>query len=223
MNKTVELVNEWAAYEEAHSDASLEEFCRYYLTAQRSKRELPPIFQGKAIPPTSTSFLIKLMGYIVKVFETYARSAFAAIQDIKQPEDFYFLNYIKYNDGCRKTDVINNFLMGLSTGIDVLNRLIANGLIEERPDPDDKRARLVNLTAKGVEVLNECYRQSQLVSSIVFHEMSEDDIQLVIQLLRGVEAKHSPLIFELRDKPIEEVYNRVVGNHLASPSSPHEN
>ncbi len=211
MNKTVELVNEWASYEAAHPDASLEEFCRYYLTNQRSNRELPPNFGGSGVPPTPGSFLMKLMGYISKVFETYARSALATIPDIKQPEDFYFLNYIKNNDGCRKTDVINNFLMGLSTGIDVLNRLIVNGLIEEQPDPDDKRARLVSTTGKGLAVLESCYRQSQLVSEIVFHEMSEDDIQLVIQLLRGVEAKHSPLIFELRDKPIEEVYRRVVG------------
>lgn len=211
MNKTVELVKEWGAYEETHPEASIEEFCRYYLTAQRSKQELPPIFQGKAIPPKPGSFLMKLMGYIGKVFETYARSAFAEITDIKQPEDFYFLNYIKHNDSCRKTDVINNFLMGLSTGIDVLNRLIANGLIEERPDPYDKRARLVTLTVKGGEVLEACYRQSQMVSEIVFHDMSEDDIQLVIQLLRGVEAKHSPLISELRDKPIHEVYEKVVG------------
>lgn len=211
MNKTVELVNEWASYEEAHPDASIEEFCRYYLTSQRSKRDLPPNFGGSGVPPTPGSFLMKLMGYISKVFETYARSALATIPDIKQPEDFYFLNYIKNNNACRKTDVINNFLMGLSTGIDVLNRLIVNGLIEERPDPDDKRARLVNLTEKGEEVLQACYQQSQVVSQIVFHDMSEDDMQLVIQLLRGVEAKHSPLIFELRDKPIAEVYRRVVG------------
>lgn len=211
MNKTVALVNEWASFEESHPEASIEEFCRYYLTAQGAKRDLGPSFRGTGIPPKPGPHLMKLMGYITKVFETYAKSAFGDIPSIKQPEDFYFLNYIAYNDDCRKTDIINHFLMGLSTGIDVLNRLMANGLVEERNDPDDKRARRVKITEEGRAVLQLCYVRSQKVSDIVFSELSEDDVHLVIQLLRGVEAKHTPLIFELRDKPVDEVYERVVG------------
>lgn len=211
MNKTVELVNEWASYEESHPDASLEEFCRYYLTAQRSKRELGPNFRGTGIPPKPGSYLMKLMGYIVKVIETYAKTAFGEIAEIKQHEEFYVLNFVSYNDGCRKTDVSNHLFMGLSTGIDMLNRMITNELLEERSDPDDKRARLLKVTEKGMMVLQACYRIADKLTDIVLSEMSEDDIQLVIQLLRGVETKHVPLIFELRDKPIDEVYRRVVG------------
>ena len=212
MNKTVELVNEWASYEESHPEASIEEFCRYYLTAQRSKRELGPNFRGTGIPPKPGSYLMKLVGHITKLYERYAKMAFSEIPEIKQPEDFYILNYISYNGESRKTDIVNHFLMGISTGIDVLNRLIINELIEERGDPDDKRARLVKITEKGRAVLQPCYAQAQKVSDIVLSEVSDDDIQLVIQLLRGVEAKHSSLIFELRDKPIDEVYERVVKN-----------
>lgn len=209
MNKTVQLVNEWANFESAHPDASIEEFCRYYLTAERSSRASTPNFGG-AIPPSPGSYLMKLMGHIVRIFQTYMENALREIPEIKQAEDFYFLNHIKHLDEPKKTDVINAQLLGLSTGIDILNRLLANGLTEERNDPSDKRAKRIKLTEKGQAVLYQCYQQARKVSEIVLIGVSEEDIKLCIQLLRGIEVKHYSLVFELRDKPLEEIYERVV-------------
>ncbi len=212
MNKTVQLVNEWASFEANHTDASIEDFCRYYVMAQHANREVVPSFQGQGVPPTPGSYLMKLLGYIVRIFQAYMQNAFAEIPEVKQPEDFYFLNHISHLGECRKTDVINAQLLGLSSGIDVLNRLLANDLIEERNDPTDKRAKLIKLTEKGREVLHNCYRQAGKVSDIVLSGMNEEDVRLAIQLLRGIEIKHVALIFELRDKPLDEIYEKVVGH-----------
>lgn len=218
MNKTVELVNEWAAFEEAHPEAGVEEFCRYYLTVQRSKRNTGQNFMGGGIPHTSKSYLMKLLGYINRLFHVYVSNAMAEIPEIKQPEDFYFLNNISNFGECRKTDVIHQQLLGLSTGIDTLNRLLIAELIEERSDPSDKRAKLVRVTEKGRQVLQQCYRQAGKVNDILLHDMSDDDVKLCIQLLRGVEIKHTPLIFELKDKPIDEVFEKITGR--ASSDNP---
>ena len=211
MNKTVELVNEWATFQNSHPEASIEDFCRYYVMAQHSNQAIGPNFKGTGVPPSPGSYLMKLLGYIVRIFQTYITNAFSEVPEIRQPEDFYFLNHISHLGECRKTDVINAQLLGLSTGIDVLNRLLTNELIEERGDPADKRARLIKLTEKGREVLHHCYRQAGKVSDIVLSDLSEQDILLATQLLRGIEIKHAPLIFELRDKPLNEIYEKVVG------------
>ena len=39
MNKTVELVNLWGAYEEKHPGGSIADFCRYHLMQQRKPVE----------------------------------------------------------------------------------------------------------------------------------------------------------------------------------------
>jgi DNA-binding MarR family transcriptional regulator len=205
MNKTVQLVNEWGAYEASHPNASIEEFCRFYLTMQHSKRELGQPFGGGKVPPTSRSFLAKLMGFICRTLEMYFEKAFADIPEIRQKEDFYFLNNIAHKGECRKTEVVYEQLLGLTTGIDTLNRLLAKGLITERPDPADKRAKLLSLTPEGEEVLQRCYKASQKVTEIVFCDLSEEDLLLCIQLLRGVESRHSATIFDMKDKTIDEV------------------
>jgi len=56
--------------------------------------------------------------------------------------------------------------------------------------------------------------QARKVNQIVFSGMSEDDIHLCIQLLRGVEARQSAMIFDMRDKPIDEVLAYVTGNQI---------
>ena len=212
MNKTVLLVNEWAAYEANHPDASIEEFCRYYLTAQRSKREVAnPSFGGGAVPPNPRSHLMKLMAFLSRAAHNYMEKSFERISEIRQKEDFFILNIISNCGECRKTDVINQQLLGLSTGMDTLNRLLVNDLISERTDPTDKRARLIQATPKGREVLERCYTVAQKVNSIVLSEMTDDDIRLCIQLLRSAEAHTSAMMVEMRDKPLDEVYEQVVG------------
>lgn len=205
MNKTVQLVNEWATYEASHPEASIEEFCRFYLTAQRAKLEAAPPFGGSGVPPTPRSFLSKLVGFISSTTGIYFQKAFANIPEIRQKEDFYFLNNIAHKGECRKTEVVYEQLLELTTGIDTLNRLLGAELIQERPDPTDKRAKLLSLTEKGRATLQKCYTAAQKVTKIVFHDLSDEDVLLAIQLLRGVEARHSSIIFQVKDKSIEEI------------------
>ena len=49
----------------------------------------------------------------------------------------------------RKSDVINYAMLEISTGTDILNRLIKKGFINQRIDPDDKRSKLLTLTSTG--------------------------------------------------------------------------
>lgn len=211
MNKAVQLLNEWAAYEETHSDASLEEFCRYFLTAHRAKQETPPNFAGGGVPTTPRSFLMKVLGFLCRASQVYYDKAFENIPEVRQKEDFYFLNNISNKKECRKTEVVHEQMLGLTTGIDTLNRLLSAELITERPDPSDGRAKLVSLTFLGHQVLKRCYQAAQRVNEIILNEMPEEDVLLCIQLLRGIEARQSLMVYEMKDKSLEEIYHAVVG------------
>lgn len=211
MNKTVELVTEWARFEERYKEATLEEFCRHYLTSQREKRELGENFRG-VIPPRVDAYLSKLIGRINQIMLLYCGIAMKDIPEIKKMEDFYYLNSVEHLGGeSRKTDLIAYNFSELSSGIDILNRLQKSGLIEERTDPEDKRSKLVRTTELGKEVLFRCYKQLLKAGDVTFWGMSEEDKKLCIQLLKHVEIKHSRLAYELRLSTIDEIHERVTG------------
>jgi DNA-binding MarR family transcriptional regulator len=209
-NKTVELVNAWAQYEQKYNEASIEEFCRHYLISQREKKSMGQNFKG-VIPPQVDAYIAKLIGRIYQMQMVYCQAAFRDVPEMRQVEDFYFLNSIKNLGESRKTDIINYNFLELSSGVDVINRLLAGKFIEERTDPKDKRAKLVKATARGEKLLWKCYEVLIKVSDVVFWDMSEDDKKLCIQLLRNVEIKHAKLIPELKGKSIDEIHQQVTG------------
>ena len=210
MNKTVELVNEWARFEQRYPEGTLEEFCRRYLIAQREKKEIGINFRG-VIPPQIDAYLSKLIGRVCQIIVLYGETALKGVPGIKHMEDFYFLNSVRHLGESRKTDIISYNFSELSSGIDVLNRLQENKLIEERTDPSDKRARLLKATAKGEKVLAKCYEVLMKVSDIVFWDMGQEDKKLCIQLLKGVEIKHAKMVMELRNKELDEIHTMITG------------
>lgn len=210
MNKTVELVNEWARFEQRYPEGTIEEFCRRYLITQREKKEIGTNFRG-VIPPQVDAYLSKLMGRICQILLLYGEVAMKGVLEIGRMEDFYFLNSVTHLGESRKTDIINYNFLELSSGIDVLNRLQKNKLIEERTDPADKRARLIKATTKGEKVLSKCYEVLIKVSDIVFWDMSQEDKKLCIQLLKGVEIKHAKIVMELRSKSLDEIHTLITG------------
>jgi DNA-binding MarR family transcriptional regulator len=207
-NKTAELVNEWAAFEENHPEADIGDFCRYYLVYQREK-EGKELFDG-ALPPRSDIVISKLIDRISKLHMVYIHIAMDGIR-INNFEEFALLNAIANLRSPRKTEVIYHTINELSTGLNLLANLRKLGYITEHDDPDDKRSKRLHLTPKGEKVLHECYLRFMRVPEMLFMEMTTQDIEVCVQLLKNVDLKFSALWQQHKGKPFEQVYEAVTG------------
>src|SRR5216684_3779823 len=125
MNKTVELVNEWGAFEQQHPGADIGDFCRHYLISQREKDRKVPL-EGGDIPWNPNGVLLKLMGRISKLNSIFAAKALAET-GVDQLEEFGMLVTIKRLVSPRKTEIIYANIFELSSGTDMLNRLRKKG------------------------------------------------------------------------------------------------
>ena len=210
MNKTVELVNEWAAFESNYPNGSVEDFCRHYLINKRVEAtEEKGNMVGGMVPPDRTILLMKLLGRITRLFLMYAETAKDKTQ-LKQFEDFNMLNTTFHLGNARKTEVIYNSLNELSTGIDNLNRLKKMGYITETDDLDDKRSKRISITPKGREVLFKCYDVFGRVNKMLLNDMPREDIFLCIQLLKNVEIKFSGMWQQHKGKDFEDIYKEIM-------------
>lgn len=75
--------------------------------------------------------------------------------------------------------------MTLSTGLD---RLESRGLIERRPDPDDRRAKLVHLTTSGEEVLERIQPIAAALRADASKGVAPADWQRFLETLKKVRA-----------------------------------
>jgi DNA-binding MarR family transcriptional regulator len=209
MNKTIELINLWGAFEENHPKGNVEEFCRYYLAHHGEKVNNPKPKIGLR-PVNLDAVLMRLLARIVKLHAIYSIPALEGT-GLNQVEEFALLNAIKFLKEPRKTDVIYFCLHELSTGTDMLNRLKKNGFFTEYKNTEDKRSKRLKLTAKGEKALVKGHSRVNPLAQLMMHELSDEDKKLCIQLLKSVEEKFVGLWQGHKGKDFDEIYTDVVG------------
>jgi DNA-binding MarR family transcriptional regulator len=214
MNKTIELVNLWGAFEKKHPAGNIEDFCRHYLAHQRQQKISGPLVGG-VIPPVNDGLLLKIIGRISKLNMAYANMALKGT-DLHQIEEFGILITIKQERNPKKTEVIYANLFELSSGTDMLNRMKKRGLIREYADKEDKRSKRIELTSKGEKVAEACKIKILKNAAMMMYDLADDDKELCIQLLKNVEIKFSALWQRNKGKGFEETYKEVIGQEKST-------
>jgi DNA-binding MarR family transcriptional regulator len=186
MNKTVELVNAWAAYEATHPEGSLEDFYRFCLV-RGEERDPEGKAVGGIIPHSAEGFFLKLFGRISQMLKIYEEIAVREA-GMNQVEEFMLLSNIDFGNP-RKTELVYAAILELSTGTNILNKLLAEGYIVESVDEEDKRSKRIALTEKGEKVLVGSRRNLVKIGRLLLNEMTADELRLCIQLLKGLEIK----------------------------------
>lgn len=207
MNKTVELVNKWAEFEEKHPDGSIEDFCRYLLIHKRESENKRPLVGG-VVPYNTPGLLLKIMGRIHKINAAYAGMALDGT-GLSQLEEFGMLLSIQQYPGMKKTEIIYSNLFELSSGTDMLARMMKKGLITEHPDKEDKRAKRLKITAAGDAVIEACKKRISKVAAMMMLEVAEDDQKLCIKLLKNVEQKFSAILQQHKGTRFDKIYDEV--------------
>jgi DNA-binding MarR family transcriptional regulator len=96
-----------------------------------------------------------------------------------------------------------------TTGIDILNRMIKAGLLDEEQAPYDKRSRLLRLTPKGKTTLKKAEQQVKIVTDLLFSPNLDEMWSHVDDSLAQTEYEFGSLLVEHRPKTLEEVITLV--------------
>ena len=207
MKPLIALITEWDSYASRTTTPTVADFCEKYL------QKHPTADPAETIPaPSADSIAATLIGKMSHLHTTYARMAIKEIPDIEL-EWFYLLNVISIKKEAKKTDAISLSNMEQSTGIDILNRMKKKGLIEEKEDPADKRARLVSLTDKGKALLVQIGYYLYKVSYLLYHDITGEDKKNMIRILTGATQKQEQLRLEKKNRSIDEMIQSLYGEN----------
>lgn len=201
MKPVVELITAWADYESKNPAASVAEFCSHYLLNSKG------ITDDHLTGETDTGSDARLAGLINQLNAIQVIYAKALLKEVPgiELEWFYFMNEIDQQNEARKSDVVNAVFFEQSTGIDILNRIRKAGLIQERNDPADKRARLVKLSPQGEKILLNLHELLSKADQLLYQDLASTNKKMLINILSDTAQKHSSLISEHRHKHLEEL------------------
>jgi DNA-binding MarR family transcriptional regulator len=201
MKPVVELITAWADYESKNPAASVGAFCGHYLLYSRG---LPAVGPAGAADGGSDAPLAGLINQLNAIHVIYAKALLKEVPGIEL-EWFYFMKEIDQQKEARKSDVVSAVFFEQSTGIDIINRIKKAGLIQERNDPMDKRARLVKLSPQGEKILLNLHDLLSKADHMLYQDLAGPNKKMLINILSDTEKKHSTLISENRHKHLEEL------------------
>jgi DNA-binding MarR family transcriptional regulator len=92
-------------------------------------------------------------------------------------DEFGFLASLLREGDLLKNELINRHLLEISSGSEIIKRLVKNGLIVEYRDDKDKRARRVSLSDKGRMEIFTAFEEMHKVSEIIVGDLSDKELQ----------------------------------------------
>ena len=99
----------------------------------------------------------------------YIKRALFASEHLQSEEEYSYLASLFSGEPHSKTELNSLNAMEKTSGAEVIRRLVAKGLVEERPDERDRRSVLVSITPSGraelMKVFPQLHTAAQLISA----------------------------------------------------------
>ncbi|MEM1325976.1 MAG: MarR family winged helix-turn-helix transcriptional regulator [Bacteroidota bacterium] len=124
--------------------------------------------------------------------------------------DLIVLIVLYYGGDLRKTEVLQRSIIELSSGIEVINRLLRLKLVKEFPDPDDRRAKKISISAKGKRVIDDLSPDVDLAAKVVAGNLDKNEKRQLVPILQKLVHFHAPIFQEDLGRDIPSLVEKYV-------------
>ena len=187
MDDIVRLVNEYSAFAKSNEQNGIEDFCRYILFKKNNNLTTKESLGGVS-PPSSMALLLKIIGRLHQLNMHFSTMALENCQ-IKKMEEFSIMISVANMKSPKKSEVIFTNLFEMSSGIDIINRLLKKNLLKENVDTQDKRSKRLQVTQTGEIAIKEAMKVLLKNAEHLTHYLDAEDIELCINILKYNEEK----------------------------------
>lgn len=139
----------------------------------------------------------------------YVKKAFVNLT-IKTIDEFGFLATLLREKSLLKNELIHKHLLEISSGSEIIKRLIKNKLVEELPDENDKRAKRVSLTHLGYQEIMNAFDDMHKVSEIVIGNLSGKELKDALGVFNKLTYFHQHIHESDRNTCLDELHDKYV-------------
>jgi len=148
-----------------------------------------PEWRGKLDGRSADSVINTSLVHLYRYAKLQAKSAIANTE-FSTPDDFIYLISLMSFGSMTKTALIKMNVHEKSAGIQIVNRLINSGLVEQTGHNGDKRNKIIHITPKGIELLNQNMQNIRTATRNVTEPLSHQEKMDLIRLLKKLEDFH---------------------------------
>lgn len=197
----VELIEEFEKENLCNSNASIDDFKSWIVLNHQENITNNPNWVGKENKRSPESVISTLIVHMNRYAKSYSKSAILG-SDFSSQEDFIYLINLKAFGEMKKMDLIKKNVHEKPVGMQIINRLIAKDWVHQSSSPTDKRSKVIKITEKGREVLENQMDKIRQATELVAGNLTYDEKMDLIRLLNKLEDFHQSIY----EKNIESEY-----------------
>ena len=141
----------------------------------------------------------------------YSKKAFAKTS-FKTIDEYGFLASLFKDKSLLKSELIQMHLLEISSGSEIIKRLVKSGLIYEYADENDKRARRISLTEQGEKEIVMAFNEMHQVSEIVIGNLTEDELNDALAIFRKLTYFHKHIHEDDKNLSLEEIHSKYLSS-----------
>jgi DNA-binding MarR family transcriptional regulator len=196
-------------FEAAHPDAqaqSLTNFAAWLNGQIVNKKSGETKMSSQMISPYETveSVIGKLLSFMYRYSRNYSKKSLENTPLIT-PDDFTYLAVLFSRGSMTKMELIDAHMQEKTSGIEIIKRLLKNGLAEQFNDETDKRSKRLVVTPKGQQVLLSIFPRMANVASLTGGNLTNEEKMQLIYLLNKLHIFHHAIHLENRNLYPEEI------------------
>lgn len=174
-----------------HFETSVEGF-KNWISTNNNTIVNEPNWEGKENGRSAESVINTLIVHINRYAKSYSKSAIVG-SDFSTQEDFIYLINLKTFGEMSKMDLIKKNVHEKPVGMQIINRLINQGWIEQRNSKTDKRSKVISISETGLQALGNQMDKIRQATSIVTGNLSQNEKMELIRLLNKLDDFHQPI------------------------------
>ncbi|EKF53891.1 regulatory protein MarR [Galbibacter marinus] len=151
-----------------------------------------PNWEGKENGRSPESVINTLIIHMNRYAKSYSKSAIFG-SNFSTQEDFIYLINLKAFGEMTKMDLIKKNVHEKPAGMQVINRLIAQGWVKQTDCEIDKRSKVINISNTGLEVLENQMDKIRKATEIVTGDLTRSEKMELIKLLNKLNDFHQPI------------------------------
>ncbi|MGZ5210173.1 MAG: MarR family winged helix-turn-helix transcriptional regulator [Kaistella sp.] len=124
-------------------------------------------------------------------------------------EDFTYLFRMMDYESLTKMQLIEKNAHEKQTGIEIIKRLVKNGLLAESPDQHDKRSTRIAVTEKGKKVFLESMRDITVVSKIMCGQLNTSEKEALLVSLKKLNTFHHTVYSNFKNENTAEILKLI--------------
>ena len=226
-NKITELIQKWSEFENLYPNPELSDFGKW-LSSNESKQKTPDIVL-KRNEKFSTKWesyeeglthhhriksdevqIGMLIGRLAKFGRMHAKKALHSLN--LNLDEFTFLASILHLKNPKKSDVIIVNLFEPTSGTEILRRLIKLNYVKEFANKEDKRSKLLKLTALGEKTVYKAFEEMTKVGTLVSANLNKKQKEDAISILNYLNDFHINLYLNHKEDNVDSMLSKYVKN-----------